>query len=46
MSKKIEQALKRAAEAKGIQRGTPRWNRYIYGTLAKIKKSKEQPSGH
>lgn len=52
MPRKVEEALKRAARAHGYKPGTPGFQRYVYGTLARIKKNKESkphgsnPSGH
>lgn len=42
-SHRIEQALKRAAESKGIKPGTDRYRRYVGGTLRKLRE--KQNSG-
>ena len=39
--KKFEEALKRAAKARGFKAGSDRYNRYVYGTISKLKKQKE-----
>lgn len=41
MPKKIEDALKRRAVQKGFKPGSDRYDRYVYGTLAKIKESRK-----
>ena len=41
MPKKAHEALKKSAAKKGIKKGTPRYGRYVYGTLNKIEKSKK-----
>lgn len=46
MPKKIEEALKRSALAHGYKPKTERYNRYVYGTLAKIKECKDGGTDH
>lgn len=40
MPKKIEDALKRRAKELGYKPGTDRYDRYVYGTLAKLKEKR------
>ena len=42
MPKKLEEALRRSARAKGIRPGTERYNRYVYGTMASVKKERKE----
>jgi hypothetical protein len=37
---KLQKALKRSAEARGLTPGTPRYNRYVYGGMNAIMKRK------
>jgi hypothetical protein len=46
MPKKLEEALKRSARARGFRPGSDRYNRYVYGTLAKVKKAKKEVVPH
>lgn len=41
MPKKVEEALRRSAKAHGYKPGSPEFKRYVYGTLAKIKKQEK-----
>lgn len=41
MPKRLENALKRSAEARGIPKGSKRWKRYVYGTLAKVENARK-----
>lgn len=47
MPKDIERKLKQEAKKKGFKPGSERFNRYVYGTLAKIEKmtSKSKKKG-
>ena len=40
MPKRLEKALKASAKRKGFREGSDRYNRYVYGTLQKVKKEK------
>lgn len=42
MPKKMEEALKRAARAKGFEPDSDRYRRYVYGTLQKIKEGQHK----
>lgn len=41
MPKKLEEALKRQAVQKGFKPGSDKYNRYVYGTLQRVKESKQ-----
>lgn len=41
MPKRIEDALKRSAERAGIKKGSDRYNRYVYGSLQRVKRGKK-----
>ena len=43
MPKRFEDALKRSAKRQGIEPGTDRWNRYVYGSLEKAAKRGDIP---
>ncbi len=38
MPKKAHRRLKKQAKKKGLKKDSPAYNRYVYGTLNKIKK--------
>lgn len=42
MPKKLEKALMKSAEARGIKRGSDRWKRYVYGTLSRVESAKKK----
>ena len=41
MPKAEEKELEKQAKAKGLKKGSPAWNRYVYGTLNKIDKARK-----
>lgn len=41
MPKHLEEALKRRAAQHGFERGSDRYNRYVYGTLEMIEKNRK-----
>lgn len=41
MPKKLEEALRKSATARGIKPGTPRYGAYVYGSLRKIEHEKK-----
>lgn len=49
MPKRLHKALEKSARRKGLKPGTEHYNRYVYGTMAKIegkeKKDAAQPRG-
>jgi hypothetical protein len=42
--KRVERALQASAKRKGFKKGSERYNRYVYGTMAKLK-AKEKHDG-
>jgi hypothetical protein len=42
----MERALKKAARKKGLKPGSDRWNRFVYGTIAKWKKKHGKKRKH
>ena len=42
MPKRLEKALKQSAKRKGLREGTPHYNRYVHGTMAKLKKQERK----
>jgi hypothetical protein len=45
---KLQKALKKSAAAQGLEPGTPRYDRYVYGTMNKISAKKHaagKPTG-
>ena len=45
MPRKIEEALKRSARARGYEPGTDKYRRYVYGTLTRIKAGRKANGG-
>ena len=41
MPKKLEEALKRRASQLGYEKGSKRYQRYVYGAMQRIEKTKE-----
>ena len=37
---KLQRALKKSASAQGLEPGSPRYNRYVWGTMNKISAKK------
>lgn len=42
MPKRLEEKLEREASKRGLEKGSDRWNAYVYGTLNKIEKEKDK----
>ena len=43
---KLQKALKKSAAAQNLEPGSPRYNRYVYGTMNKISARKTREGKH